>query len=114
VRDAAAHVRVRSLAPLDATTATLRTTAVVPVTAVGIMANLLGVGHAAVAFLRDLQRRRFVREVEAGRVTGFRIDAAPEGKVLVRIANHGEGYRVADFVEEVAALGRDGDIRARQ
>jgi hypothetical protein len=78
------------------------------------MANLLGVGHAAVAFLRDLQRRRFVREVEAGRVTGFRIDAAPEGKVLVRIANHGEGYRVADFVEEVAALGRDGDIRARQ
>ena len=38
------------------------------------------------------------------------VDASPEGKVLVRIVAQGQGYRVADFAEEVAALDRDGAV----
>ena len=33
-------------------------------------------------------------------VKGYRVDTTDEGKVLVRIAAQGKGYRVADFEEE--------------
>lgn len=84
------------------------------IAAVGVLGALLGGAVVLAAVNRALQRRRFVSDVEAGRVEGFRVDAAPEGRVLVRIVRQGDAYRVADFVEEVAALGRDGDILARR
>jgi len=74
----------------------------------------LGGGVMALAWMRDRMRRAFVAKVEGGEVPQFRVDATDEGKVLVRIVSQAEGYRVADFVEEVAALDRDGHVtRAR-
>lgn len=71
---------------------------------------VLGAATMALAAWRDRQRRAFVAAVEAGQVQHFRIDPSPEGKVLVRIVAQGQGYRVADFAEEVAALDRDGAV----
>lgn len=64
----------------------------------------------AVSRARADRRRAFVAEVEAGRVERFRIDTTNEGKALVRIVSQGEGYRVADLEEEVAAIDREGDV----
>jgi hypothetical protein len=63
------------------------------------------------ALARGRARKAFVREVEAGKVKQFRIDALPEGKVLMRVVAQGEGYRVADFEEEVALLDEAGEVR---
>lgn len=84
------------------------------VAALGGAGGLIGVAVMALAWLRDRMRRAFVAQVEAGEVPQFRVDESDEGKVLVRIVSQAEGYRVADFVEEVAALDRDGAVtRAR-
>ena len=40
---------------------------------------------------------------------GFRVDATPEGKALVRVSSFGQGYRVADFSEEVFLLDESGE-----
>jgi hypothetical protein len=63
------------------------------------------------ALARGRARKAFVQEVEAGRVKHFRIDASPEGKVLMRVVAQGEGYRVADFEQEVALLDEAGEVR---
>jgi hypothetical protein len=72
----------------------------------------LGVATGGVATLlarrREAARRKFVAEAEEGQVPGYRVDASPEGKVLVRVTSHGEGYRVSDFREEVFALDDEG------
>ena len=52
-----------------------------------------------------------MREVEKGAVAGYRVDAAPEGKVLVRVKSMGEGYRVANFEEEIYTLDEAGEAR---
>lgn len=70
-----------------------------------------GASAAALALRREARRRRFVKEVEAGNVTGFRVDEAPEGKVLVRVTSMGEGYRVANFEEAVFALDEEGEAK---
>jgi hypothetical protein len=62
------------------------------------------------AWVRDRQRRDFVAKVEAGEVPRFRIEPSAEGKVLVRIVSQGEGYRVADFAEEVARIDERGEV----
>jgi hypothetical protein len=46
--------------------------------------------------------------VEAGGGQGLRVEPTPQGKVLVRVTSHGEGYRVADFHEEIYSLDQDG------
>ena len=51
-----------------------------------------------------------MREVEAGKVPQFRVESAPEGRVLVRVVNPESHYRVTDYVEEVAALNREGAV----
>lgn len=79
-----------------------------------LLIALSGLGAAAggaatvLARRREAARRRFVAEAEEGQVLGYRVDASPEGKVLVRVTSHGEGYRVSDFREEVFALDDEG------
>lgn len=70
----------------------------------------LGALTMLTAWLRDRQRRAFVAKVEAGEVPRFRIEPSAEGKVLVRIVSQGEGYRVADFAEEVARIDETGEV----
>lgn len=70
----------------------------------------LGTLAALLAWRRARQRREFVSAVEEGRVPSFRVEPSDEGKVLVRIVSHGEGYRVADFAEEVARLDAGGEV----
>ena len=53
-------------------------------------------------------RRAFVSDVEAGRVEGYRVKDVPEGRVLVRVVHQGEGYRVANFTEEIYLLDEEG------
>ena len=82
--------------------------------ALALLASIAGVSATAIAQDRERKRRAFVADVEAGKVERFRIESAPEGKVLVRIVSQGEGYRVADYAEEVAALDAEGAVtRAR-
>ncbi len=70
----------------------------------------LGAGVMGAAWWRDRLRRAFVADVEAGKVERYRVDTTEEGKVLVRVVHQGEGYRVADFAEEVAALDDTGAV----
>ena len=70
----------------------------------------LGALTMVTAWVRDRQRRAFVAKVEAGEVPRFRIEPSAEGKVLVRIVSQGEGYRVADFAEEVARIDETGEV----
>jgi hypothetical protein len=64
---------------------------------------------STLAFARELRRRRFVRAAGEGKLQGYRVDATPEGKVLVRIGAAGRGYRVADFEEDVFELSEEGE-----
>ncbi len=69
-----------------------------------------GLFAALLALARDSRRRAFVARVSAGSEVGYRIDATPEGKALVRVTSQGEGYRVADFEERIADLDARGEI----
>ncbi len=82
---------------------------------VAALAWCVGLATMGLAWWRDRARRAFVSDVEAGRVEGYRVEDVPEGRVLVRVVHQGEGYRVADYAEEVAALDRDGAVtRAKE
>jgi hypothetical protein len=70
----------------------------------GALGALAGAASTGLALARETRRRRFVTRVEAGDVAGYRVDPTEEGKVLVRIVAQGQGYRVADFEEEVFDL----------
>jgi hypothetical protein len=72
----------------------------------------LGVAALGVASARAEQRRRFVEAVERGEVDHFRVDTSDEGKVLVRVVSQGQGYRVADYEEEIASLDGEGELVA--
>lgn len=76
----------------------------------GALGMTLGALTMLVAWVRDRQRRAFVARVEAGEEPRFRIEPSAEGKVLVRIVSQGEGYRVADFAEEVARIDETGEV----
>lgn len=80
--------------------------AVAPVLAIVTGALAVGLAHA-----RDKRRRAFVSEVESGNVKGYRIDEAPEGKVLLRVSTVGTLYRVANFEEEVLTLDANNEVR---
>jgi hypothetical protein len=73
-----------------------------------IVGVLSGGASALLAHLRERRRRAFVTRAAAGEVRGFRVDDAAEGKVLVRVTSQGQGYRVADFHEEVFLLDDEG------
>jgi hypothetical protein len=79
--------------------------------AVGLVAGALASAFAA---RRESMRRKFVREVEAGSVEGFRVDETVDGKVLVRVTSMGSGYRVANFEEHLAELDFEGEARRGQ
>ncbi len=76
---------------------------------VALCGMLTGGAATAIALARELRRRRFVADAEAGKLPGFRVDPTEEGKVLVRVVAQGKGYRVADFEEEVFELDARGD-----
>ncbi len=74
----------------------------------GVLGLLAGACSTVLAWLRESRRRAFVARAEAGQIQGFRVDPTPEGKVLIRVSPRGEGYRVADFTEEVCLLDEEG------
>lgn len=71
---------------------------------VGCLGFVLGIASTVLALLRDARRRAFVADVHAGKVAGFRVDESSAGRVLVRITELGEGYRVSNFTEELCEL----------
>jgi hypothetical protein len=74
------------------------------------LANLgvvLGAVTTGMAHARELRRRSFVADVEAGKLPQYRVDPTPEGKVLVRVA-HQQDYRVANIDEELVLLDAEG------
>ena len=73
-----------------------------------VLAVLAGTAAVVLATARENRRRAFVANAERGAVPGFRVDATPEGKALVRVSSLGHGYRVSDFVEELVRLDKDG------
>ena len=75
---------------------------------VAVLGALVGAASTALATARESRRRAFVADAESGKVPGFRVDATPEGKALVRVSSVGEGYRVSDFTEEVVLLDEEG------
>ena len=88
----------------------LRDTSVWFTHALAAIGATLGALTMLTAWVRDRQRREFVAKVEAGEVPRFRIEPSAEGKVLVRIVSQGEGYRVADFAEEIARIDETGEV----
>lgn len=79
-----------------------------PATVAGIAGAATSSAAAVLAFARGRRRKRFVADVEAGKVTGYRVDPSPEGKVLVRVMET-KSYRVADFEEDVYQLDFEGE-----
>ncbi|MEO5729897.1 MAG: hypothetical protein ABI134_24245 [Byssovorax sp.] len=75
----------------------------------GILGALAGASSTTLSWLRGTRRRAFVAAAEAGTVKGYRVDTTNDGKVLVRIGAQGQGYRVADFEEEVFELDAQGE-----
>ncbi|MBL8678928.1 MAG: hypothetical protein JNK05_07165 [Myxococcales bacterium] len=75
-----------------------------------VLGVALGMGALVSAREREAQRKKFVEAVERGEVEKFRVDTTDEGKVLVRVVSQGQGYRVADFEEEIAAIDHQGDV----
>jgi hypothetical protein len=73
-----------------------------------VLGLLAGATSTVLAQARESKRRAFVNKAEAGEIRGFRVDPTPEGKVLVRVSSQGQGYRVADFSEEVFLLDEEG------
>lgn len=73
-----------------------------------VLGLLAGAASTVLAQARESKRRAFVNKAEAGEIRGFRVDPTPEGKVLVRVSSQGQGYRVADFSEEVFLLDEEG------
>ena len=78
----------------------------------GCAGALLGGAATWLALEREARRRRFVTLVEAGEVTGYRVDDTSEGKVLLRVSE-GAGYRVADFAEAIFELDPEGGATRR-
>jgi hypothetical protein len=63
------------------------------------------------AHRREQARHRFVEAVEQGKVPGFRVEPAGTGKMLLRVSSEGEGYRAAEFDEELFALDEEGNVQ---
>lgn len=78
---------------------------------IAAFASLLGMLAMYTARTRDQERQKFVAAVERGEVEHFRVDTTDEGKVLVRVVSQGQGYRVRDYEEEIAALDDDGEVK---
>jgi hypothetical protein len=74
------------------------------VRAASILASLMGAAVAAVAYAREARRRSFLREVEGGLRTDYRVVSTSEGRRLSRIRADGSGYRVADVEEPICEL----------
>jgi hypothetical protein len=80
--------------------------------ACGLAAVVAGASSAMWASARSKRREAFVKEAEAGRVPGYRVDVAPEGKVLVRVdASGNDAYRSGDRFEAVYELASDGEAK---
>jgi hypothetical protein len=76
----------------------------------GLSLTAIGTGTCAalLSTVRAMRRRAFVAQAEAGRMPGYRVDTAPEGKVLMRVATSGEVYRGSERFEAVVELDHKG------
>ena len=92
-------------APVDATGS------LAAISALAVLGLTFGALASAFAVRRESVRRRFVRDVEAGTVQGYRVDETAEGKVLLRVTSMGTGYRVANFEEHLVELDEKGEAR---
>ncbi len=77
--------------------------------AFGLSAVVTGGATLALALARQRRRRRFVADAEAGKIADYRVDPSRGGKVLVRVMRPGQGYRLAEFDEEVFELDERGE-----
>lgn len=77
--------------------------------AFALLGAIAGASSVALARSREARRRAFVAAAEAGEVPGFRVDPTAEGKVLVRVVDQGEGYRVADYEQAIFELDAEGE-----
>jgi hypothetical protein len=77
--------------------------------ALSLTAMAAGASAALLATARAKRRRTFVADAEAGRVPGYRVMLAPEGKVLVRVETRGEVYRGSEHFEALVELDHDGE-----
>lgn len=73
-----------------------------------VLGAVVGGTAAVLANMRERSRKLFVESAEQGKIPGFRVDATPEGKALVRVSSLGQGYRVSDFTQEVFLLDEEG------
>jgi hypothetical protein len=76
-----------------------------------LAAIVTGASAAVLATARAMRRRVFVADAEAGRVPGYRVQTAPEGKVLVRVERSGEMYRGSEHFEAVVELDHEGEAK---
>jgi hypothetical protein len=82
------------------------------VVACGLFAAAAGASSAMWATARSKRREAFVKDAEAGRVAGYRVDTGAEGKVLVRVdASGNDAYRSGDRFEAVYELAVDGEAK---
>jgi hypothetical protein len=77
---------------------------------IGVLAVLCALLTCLVAASRAFARRAFVKAAAEGQVPGIRVEETPEGRALVRVTSHGQGYRVTDFHEELVRLREDDDV----
>lgn len=66
----------------------------------GAAGSLGGLFSLLFSSLREARRKRFVEGAEAGQVKGYRVEATPQGKVLLRVSTDNPDYRVGDIDEE--------------
>jgi hypothetical protein len=76
-----------------------------------LLAFLTGTCAALLSTVRAGRRRAFVAHAEAGRVPGYRVETAPEGKVLVRVETSGDVYRGSEHFEAVVELDHNGETK---
>jgi hypothetical protein len=77
--------------------------------ALSTLGVLCGGAATALSLARGARRRSLVADAEAGRAPGFRVVPSDDGRVLVRVASGGEGYRVADLEQELFELDARGE-----
>jgi hypothetical protein len=78
---------------------------------VALLGAAASVASLVLSSSRKKRRAAFVQAALAGEVAGFRVDSTPEGQVLVRVSQQGQGYRVADFEEPVLELDAQGQAK---
>lgn len=81
------------------------------IASVGGLAVVLGLVVVVLVTMRGRRRRAFVASVYRDEHAGYRVEDTSDGKFLVRVERHGDGYRVAEVEEALVELDDDGAAR---